>query len=91
MTNDDRDKAGQCGCCGSGRGVDGDAFKGEATYFGEKANFWALHDKITDKYDSDLMGRLNTGLDNLLIFVSPKRPWLDHADCWYAGRSILRR
>ncbi len=57
-------------CCGLARtGDDEKAFKGEAKYFGEKANFWALHDEITDKFDSDMMGRLNTGLDNLLIFV----------------------
>lgn len=40
-----------------------------AEVFGEKGNYWTLHNEITDKYDGDMMGRLNTGLDNLLIFV----------------------
>lgn len=70
MSSNERNKPGQCKCRGSARGGDENAFDGYATYFGEKANFWALYDKITDKYDSDMMGRLNTVLDNLLIFVS---------------------
>ncbi len=58
----------KCPCHGTAD--DEEAFKGEARFFGEKAGFWKLHDEITDKHDSDIMGRLNTGLDNLLIFVS---------------------
>ena len=38
--------------------------------FGETDNYWSLYDEVTDKYDADSMGRLNTELDNLLIFVS---------------------
>ena len=29
-----------------------------------------MHNEITDKYDNDMMDRLNTSLDNMLIFVS---------------------
>lgn len=71
MSSSRPNKPGGCACCGSARtGDDDEAFKGEAKVFGEKAGFWRLHDEITDKFDSDMMGRLNTGLDNLLIFVS---------------------
>lgn len=38
--------------------------------FGAGADYWELHNGIANKYDADLMDRLNTGLDNLLIFVS---------------------
>lgn len=42
---------------------------GEAKVFGEKAGYWEKHNVITDKYDQDMMDRLNSELDNLLIFV----------------------
>lgn len=75
MSSTQRIKPGKCPCHGT---VDEEeAFKGEAKFFGEKAGFWRLHDEITDKHDSDMMGRLNTGLDNLLIFVSRMRPRID--------------
>ena len=81
MTTNRPNKPGGCLCCGSGRPGDGDeAFKGEAKVFGEKANFWRLHDEITDKHDSDMMSRLNIGLDNLLIFVSEMRPYYRNSD-----------
>ena len=68
-------------CCGSGRaGDDEEAFKGEAKVFGEKGGFWRLHDEITDKHDSDMMSRLNIGLDNLLIFVSEMRSCRHNSD-----------
>lgn len=38
--------------------------------FGDTLDFWARYDKLSDKYDSDMMGRLNGNLDILLIFVS---------------------
>lgn len=62
-------KTGDCTCCGSaGRGDEDDSE--EAKVFGEKANYWEIHNEITDKYDEDLIERMNTSLDNLLIFVS---------------------
>lgn len=47
-----------------------DADNEPATVFGEKRNYWELHNEITDKYDADMMDRFNTSLDNMLIFVS---------------------
>lgn len=58
----------RCATCTSAG--DEEAFKGEAKAFGDKWRFWSLYDEIADAYDRDLMSRLNTGLDNLLIFVS---------------------
>lgn len=59
-------------CCKSGlRGGaigDGDNTAGDA--LGDGGLFWELYNEITDTYDSDMMERLNSGLDNLLIFVS---------------------
>lgn len=66
MESKERTKHRGCGCCGG----DDEAFKGEAKVYGEKADYWLLHDEITDRFDQDLMARLNTFLDNLLIFVS---------------------
>lgn len=37
--------------------------------FGEMADFWMRYDKLSDKHDSDMLGRLNGNLDVLLIFV----------------------
>lgn len=59
----------RCACCTESNGPDDDD-TGRARVFGEKAHYWELHNEITDKYDEDMMDRLNTGLDNLLIFVS---------------------
>lgn len=70
---------GQCTCCGPAKDSTKEeipeASRGEAKSFGDKANYWQLHNEITEKYDGDLMGRLNTGLDNLLIFVSLRYLW----------------
>lgn len=42
-----------------------------AAVFGEKGNYWEIYNEVNDKYDEDsMMERLNTNLDNLLIFVS---------------------
>lgn len=68
MSSTQCSKPGKCPCHDTSDG--GEDFRGEAKFFGEKAGFWRLHDEITDKHDSDMMERLNTGLDNLLIFVS---------------------
>lgn len=43
---------------------------GESKLFGEHGGYWDKHDVITDKFDQDMMGRLNSELDNMLIFVS---------------------
>lgn len=73
MATERQRKPGTCGCCNSAQPVDlEEAYRGEAKVFGEKAEYWRLHDEITDKFDRDMMERLNTGLDNLLIFVSGK-------------------
>ncbi|KAG8872798.1 hypothetical protein FRB97_007343 [Tulasnella sp. 331] len=37
--------------------------------FGEKDDFWQEYDDMADKYDSDMMARLNSNLDVLLIFA----------------------
>lgn len=66
-----RFERGGCRCCsadGATQAVEDN--DGPLKVFGEKANYWELHNEITDKYDEDMMDRLNTGLDNLLIFVS---------------------
>lgn len=93
MSTNRPNKPGGCLCCGSGRpGDDDEAFKGEAKVFGEKGGFWRLHDEITDKHDSDMMGRLNTGLDNLLIFVSGMCSCGCNSDgVLLTGWSVLRR
>lgn len=41
-----------------------------ADVFGEKGDFWARYDRLADKYDADMLQRLNDNLDVLLIFVS---------------------
>lgn len=63
-----RGKFSSCRCYGQTEAVDSDT--GAAKVFGEKAGYWDKYNEITDKYDEDMMDRLNTGLDNLLIFVS---------------------
>lgn len=45
----------------------------EHNAFGELGGYWETHDIITDKFDKDMMERLNSELDNLLIFVSGSR------------------
>lgn len=50
--------------------MDNDDKGTEAKVFGEKAGYWDRYNLITDKWDADTMERLNTELDNLLIFVS---------------------
>lgn len=42
---------------------------GEAKDFGEQGGYWEKHNEITDKYDEDLLEKMNRELDNLLIFV----------------------
>lgn len=76
MSANQRDNLGKYPCHETGS--TDEAFKSEAKFFGEKARFWHLHDEITDKHDSDMMGRLNTGLDNLLIFVSDMHSCVGH-------------
>lgn len=58
-----------CPCYGA-KATPVDEDRTEAEVFGEKAGYWEKYDLISDKYDADMMDRLNTGLDNLLIFVS---------------------
>ena len=41
----------------------------EPTVFGEVGDYWAKHDRITDRFDKDMMARLNIEADNILIFV----------------------
>lgn len=41
--------------------------------FGEKSEYWGTYDKLAGTYDKDMLGRLNSNLDNLLIFVSALR------------------
>lgn len=61
-----------CTCCGSSKRdylkLDEDAE--DAKQFGDKRWYWEEYDVTTEKYDRDMMGRLNSNLDNLLIFVS---------------------
>ena len=45
---------------------------GLASRFGEKGRYWEQYKIVTDKWDTDMMDRLNNGLDNLLIFVSER-------------------
>lgn len=59
----------QC-CAYQDQAVDNSEDVDEAEVFGEKAGYWEKHNELTDKYDEDMMERLNSGLDNLLIFVS---------------------
>lgn len=59
-----------CGLCREKAIVDDDDERTEAKVFGEKAEYWEKYNLITDKWDADMMQRLNSGLDNLLIFVS---------------------
>lgn len=47
--------------------------KEEEFRFGEKAGFWERYDTVAEKFDADMLGRLNENLDSLLIFVSLKR------------------
>lgn len=65
----------------------------EANVFGEKGNYWDIHNEITDKYDQDMMGRLNSNLDNLLIFVSahPSAVHASAAQLINIGWSVLGR
>ncbi|KAG8980724.1 hypothetical protein FRB93_009031 [Tulasnella sp. JGI-2019a] len=37
--------------------------------FGTKRDFWFKYDKFADKFDKDMLARLNTNLDVLLIFA----------------------
>ncbi|KAG8996862.1 hypothetical protein FRB94_007992 [Tulasnella sp. JGI-2019a] len=37
--------------------------------FGDKDDYWTNYDKLTKKYDEDTMGRLNSNLENVLIFA----------------------
>ncbi|KAG9007237.1 hypothetical protein FRB93_008060 [Tulasnella sp. JGI-2019a] len=37
--------------------------------FGDKDNYWTNYDNLTKKYDEDTMGRLNSNLENVLIFA----------------------
>lgn len=60
-----------CACYGRKASVPDDDNGTEAAVFGEKAGYWEQYNFVTDKWDADMMDRLNTGLDNLLIFVSP--------------------
>ncbi|KAG8867712.1 hypothetical protein FRB97_003123, partial [Tulasnella sp. 331] len=39
------------------------------TTFGSIGDFWIKYDKLADKFDKDMLGRLNTNLDVLLIFA----------------------
>lgn len=62
-----------CGCCightereGEGQADVAD----DSQVFGEKADYWEIHDEIIEKFDGDMVERLHTGLDNLLVFVS---------------------
>lgn len=63
---------GQCTCCASSKRDAGDVDQemGDANEFGDKRWYWNTYNDITDRYDADMMDRLNTSLDNLLIFVS---------------------
>jgi hypothetical protein len=66
-----RNKRSGCACCGERVvGLDDEEDVTEPKVFGEKGGYWGKYSEITDKYDDDMMERLNTGLDNLLIFVS---------------------
>ncbi|KAG9007230.1 hypothetical protein FRB95_006195 [Tulasnella sp. JGI-2019a] len=38
--------------------------------FGDRDNYWTNYEELTKKYDEDTMGRLNSNLENVLIFVS---------------------
>lgn len=40
------------------------------TTFGELDSYWDYYDKISDKFDHDLIHEVSTSLDILLIFVS---------------------
>lgn len=64
-------KSRQCKCCSrqSGESLD-EIVASETNEFGQKGGYWEMHNELTDKYDEDMMERLNSGLDNLLIFVS---------------------
>lgn len=46
----------------------------DETGFGQKADYWREYNRVTDKHDGDLMQRLNSNLDNTLIFVSAACP-----------------
>ncbi|KAG8881021.1 hypothetical protein FRB98_004586 [Tulasnella sp. 332] len=37
--------------------------------FGSRRGFWPKYDKVADKFDRDMMGRLDSNLDVLLIFA----------------------
>lgn len=65
-----------CHCCKPGRqgGALGDGDDRAADPLGDSGFFWELCNEITDTYDADMMERLNSGLDNLLIFVSGLSP-----------------
>lgn len=49
-----------------------------AEAFGTRADFWERYDKLADKHDKDMLQRMHSNLDVLLIFVSddsrPSRP-----------------
>lgn len=61
---------GRCRCCSYQDQRNEEEDGGEAKVFGEKAGYWDKHNELTDKHDEDMMEKLNSGLDNLLIFVS---------------------
>lgn len=68
--NETKDRPGVCTCRAQKRAVDDDDKMSEAKVFGEKGGYWYRYNLISDKWDADMMERLNSGLDNLLIFVS---------------------
>ncbi|KAG8980860.1 hypothetical protein FRB93_008903 [Tulasnella sp. JGI-2019a] len=41
----------------------------EQTAFGDKGNFWKKYDILAEKFDNDMMARLNGNLDVLLVFA----------------------
>lgn len=67
---ENKDSPGICACCAKKDIGDDDDDGSTAKVFGEKGGYWARYNLITDKWDGDMMERLNRGLDNLLIFVS---------------------
>lgn len=66
----------QCTCCGSpdrdARGLGEETEEGKE--FRDERWYWDMYNEISDKYDEDMMERLNTSLDNLLIFMSRLLP-----------------
>ncbi|KAG8987979.1 hypothetical protein FRB94_001216 [Tulasnella sp. JGI-2019a] len=50
-----------------------------ASRFGDRDDYWTNYDKLTKKYDEDSTGRLNSNLENVLIFVSV---WMNCCRGW---------